>query len=92
MNTLQYAHFETRQTSEKRVAVVTETTHHGIYCQDRILICLILSALPLVTHLNEASLTNIAHTISKGEVASNQIKRFFTTAGCMELPNIVTGM
>ena len=68
MNTLQFAHVETGQTPEERVAVIKVTTYQGIGCQDSSLICQILVNQPKIMHLNEACLTNIADMISEREI------------------------
>ena len=49
LNTLQFAHVETRQTPAERVAVIKGTTHQGISQQDSSLICQILSNPPEIT-------------------------------------------
>ena len=67
LNTLYFAHVETGQIPEERVAVITATAHQGISCQDS-LISQVLSNPPEITNLNEACLTNIANVISKGEI------------------------
>ena len=69
LNTLQFVHVETRQTSEKRDAVVQTTTHQDICHQDSSLIRQIQSGPPEIMHLNEASLTNIVDMISKGKIS-----------------------
>ena len=91
LNTLQFSHVETGQTSEKRVAVVKTTAHQSIYHQDSSLICQVLSDPPEIMHLHEAGLSNIADLITE-KLASNQIPTFLTTAdGSESLPNIQTG-
>ena len=67
--TLQFAHVETGQTPEERVAVIKVTTNQDISCQSSSLISQILSNLPEITYLNEACLTYIADMISKGEIS-----------------------
>ena len=69
LNTLQFAHVETGQIPEQRVAVIKATTHQGISRQDSSLISQILSNRPEVMHLNEACLTNMVDMISKGEIS-----------------------
>ena len=69
LNMLQFAHVETRQTSEERVAVIKATTQPGISRQDSSLLSQILSNPPEITNLNEACLTNIVDMISKGEIS-----------------------
>ena len=92
LNTPYYAHVETGQAPEQRVAVVQTTTHQGICLQDSSLTRQILSGLNEITNLNEASLTNTADMISNGKIASNQTPSFFTsTDDCSSLPNILTG-
>ena len=68
LNALQFAHVETGQTPEERVAAIKATAHRGISLQDSNLICQVLSNLPEITKLNEACLTNIADMISSGEI------------------------
>ena len=69
MNTLQFMHVETGQTSEKRIVVVQMTAHQGICQQDSSLIHQVLSDPPEITHLNEAGLTNIVDIITKGKIS-----------------------
>ena len=69
---MQFVHVETGQTSEKRVAVVQMTAHQGMCPQDSSFIRQVHSDPPEITHLNEASLTNIADIISKGKISSGQ--------------------
>ena len=66
LNALQFAHVETGQTPEERVAVIKATTHQGISCQDSSLISQVQSNSPEITNLNEC-LTNFADMIRKGE-------------------------
>ena len=56
-NILQFAHVKTGQTYEERIAIVKTTTHQGTCCQERRLICHILSNTLETTHLNETSIT-----------------------------------
>ena len=58
-----------RQTPEEGVAVIKATTYQGNSRQDSSLISQILSNPTEITNLNEASLTNIADMISKGEIS-----------------------
>ena len=69
------------------IKVTTDTKAvHGH--QDSSLICQTLSDPPYITHLDEASLTNIVDMISEREISINADTK---TAGCMKLPNILTG-
>ena len=68
LNALQFAHAETGQTPEERVAVIKVTTHQCISHQDSSLISQVLSNPPKITNLNKACLTNIADMVSKGEI------------------------
>ena len=82
LNTLQFAHVETGQTSEKTLAVVQKTAHQSICCQDSSLICQVLSDPPEITHSNEAGLQNIADMI-KGKISIKPDTRVLATAdGC----------
>ena len=67
LNTLQFAHLETGQTPEERVAVIQVTTHQGISHQDSSLISQVLSNPPEIMNLNEACLADIVDMIIKGE-------------------------
>ena len=69
LNALQFAHVETGQTSEKRVAVVQTTVHQSICQQDSSLIRQVLSDPPEIMHFNEEGLTNIADIITKGKIS-----------------------
>ena len=53
------AHVETGQASEERFGVAQMPTSQGICHQDSSLISQVLSDLPEITYLHEASLTNI---------------------------------
>ena len=66
---MQFAHVETGQTPEERVAVIQATTHQGISYQDSHLISQVLSKPPGITNLNDAGLTNIADMVSKGDIS-----------------------
>ena len=74
-----FAHVETGQTPEGRVAVIKVTTHQGIGFQDTSLVCQILSSRPGIMHLREACLTRFAEMISERKLASNKTLKFFTT-------------
>ena len=58
---------------------------------DSSLICQILSNPPEITYLNETSVATIADMISEEKLESNVTPSFLTIAGCMKLPNILTG-
>ena len=71
VNALQFTHVETRQTPEEKVTVIKLTTHQGISQQDSILISVVQSNPPGITHLKETCHTNIADMISKGKFSIN---------------------
>ena len=57
LNKLQFAHVETRQTPEERVAVIKASTPQHISSQESSLNSQVLSNLPEIMNLNEACLT-----------------------------------
>ena len=78
LNTLQFAHVDTGQTPEERVAVVKETTHQGISRQDSSLISQVLS--------------NPPDKVRKGEIIIKpDTKVLYKNCWMHELPNILTG-
>ena len=54
LNILQFAHVETGQTPEERVAAIKAITHQGTSCKASSLISQILTNPPEITNLNEA--------------------------------------
>ena len=92
LNTLLFAHFETGQTLEERVAVIKATGHQGIGCQDSSLISQVLSNPPEITNMNETCLTNFADMISKGEISIKpDTKVLYNNCWMHEITKILTG-
>ena len=68
LNTLQFVRVETGQTPEERVAVIKETTHQGISCQDSSLISQVLESFDAHIYypLRYTSLISVCDVISQG--------------------------
>ena len=72
VDTLEFVHVQTSQTSEERITIVKVNTCQRICYKDRSLISQILSNLPEIMQLNETSLKIIVDIISDKNIRIKQ--------------------